>query len=549
MISTATAERHTVTDSPPHRGGDHLSGTWGLVRLVARRDRFRIALWAVGIVGLVAFSAGGITSLYTTPQQLESYARTVQGNSALIVQSGPGYGLDDPTTGAVLMNETALWVFIAAALMSVFMVVRHTRTEEETERAELVRAAPVGRHAALVAAMLGAAIANTVVAIGLAVSLLAYGLPTAGSVAFGLAVFGAGMVFAGIGVVAAQVASGSRAALAIGGAALGVAFVLRAIGDVGNGVLSWASPIGWAQAIRAYADERWWVLVLPVVAVLGLVWLAIVLQARRDFGAGLVPQRPGPSVADHRLSSPLGLALRIQRGAMIGWIVGVGLLAFFYGIIADQAEQILEDNPEMEDYFAQLGQGSITDAFLSTSILILALMASGFTVSSILRLRSEEVAGRTDLVLVGPVSRRRWASSHVIVAIVGTTVLMLVIGAAVGLGYGVVIGDLGQTVRLAGAGLAMVPALLVVAGIGVALHGLGPRWSPLTWGVVAWAAVAGLFGGVLQLPQWALDLSPFEHAPALPADSIEWPPIAVSLLVAAGLIAAGFAALDRRDMS
>ena len=520
-----------------------------LVRLVLRRDRVRLALWTAGIVGLVAVSAASVTGLYSTQQQLENYARTVQGNSALIVQAGPGYGLDDPTVGAVMMNETALWTFIGAALMSIFMVVRHTRTEEETERAELVRAAPVGRHAALLAAMIGTASANSVVAVGLVIGLVAFGMGVTGSIAFGLSSLGVGMVFAGIAAVAAQIAGGSRAALGLGGIAIGVSFALRAIGDVGNGVLSWASPLGWAQAIRAFADERWWVLAIPIVAVAALSWTAVALQAHRDFGAGLVPQRPGAAAGGDHLATPLGLAIRLQRGATIGWIVGLGLLAFFYGIVADQAEQILEDNPDMEDFFAQLGQGSITDVFIATSLLIMALMASGFTVSSVLRLRSEEVAARADPVLVAPVSRRRWAGGHLIVAIVGTTVVMFVVGAATGLGYGVVVGDIGQTVRLSAAGLAMVPALLVLAGAALALHGLGPRWSPLTWGLVAWVAIAGLLGGVLDLPQWALDLSPFEHVPGLPADSVSWPPIVALLVVAAALMALGFALLDRRDIA
>ncbi len=554
---TQTTVATTGLDVPPSTGdesvatprADRLRGTGMLLRLLLRRDRTRLVLWTAGIVGLVAVSAASITGLYTTQQQLENYARTVQGNSALIVQAGPGYGLDDPTIGAVTMNETALWTFIAAALMSIFMVVRHTRTEEESERAELVRAAPVGRHAALVAAMMGAAVANAVVAVGLVASLVAYGMAFTGSVAFGLSSFGAGMVFAGIAAVAAQVASGSRAALGMGGIAIGVSFALRAIGDVGNGVLSWASPLGWAQAIRAFADERWWVLVLPVVTVVLLSWLAVALQARRDFGAGLVPQRPGAAAGGDHLATPIDLAVRLQRGALIGWTVGIGVLAFFYGIVADQAEQILEDNPEMEDFFAQLGQGSITDVFLATSVLIMALMASGFTVSSILRLRSEEVALRADPVLVAPVSRRRWARSHLTVTVVGTTVVMLVIGLSVGLGYGLVVGDIGQTVRLAAAGLVMVPALLVLAGAGLALHGLGSRWSPLTWGLVAWVAVAGLLGGVLDLPQWAMNLSPFEHVPGLPADSVSWLPLVALLVVAAALMALGFALLDRRDIA
>lgn len=551
---TGLAVETAVVSSPertahPTSTDSSFTGTRQLVRLVLRRDRFRIAMWMSGLVGLMAVSASSIVALYTTPEELEGYARTVRGNSALIIQAGPGYGLDDPTVGAVVMNETAQWMFIAVAVMSVFMVVRHTRTEEETERAELVRAAPVGRHAALASAMLGALVVNAVIAGGNVVALLAFGLPAVGSLAFGASMVGIGVVFAGVGAVAAQVASGTRGALAAGGAAVGVAFVLRAIGDVGNGVLSWLSPIGWAQSIRTYADERWWVLILPVVATALLVVTARTLQDHRDFGSGLVAQRGGPPEATARLSTAWGLAVRLQRGALIGWAVGLGALAFFYGLVADQAEQMLEDNPDMADFFAQLGRGSVTDAFLSTAMLIMALFATGFTVSSVLRLRSEELSGRVDPVLATPVSRRRWASSHLAVALIGTALLALVCGAAMGLGTALVLADIGRLGELTAAGLVMVPAMWVMAGVTMLLYGLRPRWALAAWAAVAWVFVAAMFATVLDLPQWALNLSPFQHVPALPAVSMTWLPLVILTVVAGAVIAAGLAALDRRDMA
>jgi ABC-2 type transport system permease protein len=533
----------------PSDGRQSIAGTASLTRFVLRRDRVRILLWVTAIVGIIVVTAASITGLYNTPEQLESYGRTVRGNSALIIQAGPGYGLDQPTTGAVMMNEVGISTIIAVGLMSVFMVVRHTRTEEESERAELVRAAPVGRDAPLAAAMIGTAIADAVVATGAALALVAYGLPTTGSVAFGLAVFGAGLVFAGVAAVAAQVASGSRAALGLGGVAIGVAFVLRAIGDVGNGVLSWLSPIGWAQAIRAFADERWWVLLLPVLASAVLVAGAVALQGRRDFGAGLVAQRPGAAAAGPRLSSPLGLAVRLQRASVLSWTIGLGLIAFFYGIVADQAESILEENPEMEDFFIELGQGSIVDAFLSTAALIIGLMATGFTISSVLRLRSEEMAGRVDGMLATPVTRRAVAWSHLAVATVGTVIVMAVAGAAVGGGYALVAGDAGEVGRNTAAGLVMVPAMLVFGAMAFALYALSPRWSPLVWALFVWALVAGILASVLDLPDWTLNLSPFQHVPGLPAAPMSWLPIALLLLVAGALVSFGMWALDRRDMS
>ncbi len=207
-VDADTSQRRALQLDQPTSSS--FSGTRRLLWLVLRRDRFRIVMWMLGLVGLMTVSASSIVALYTTQEDLEGYARTVRGNSALIIQAGPGYGLDDPTLGAVVMNETALWLFIAAAVMSVFMVVRHTRTEEETERAELVRAAPVGRHAALAAAMIGALIVNSAIAAGNVIALVAFGLPAAGSLAFGASFAGVGMVFAGVAAVTAQVASGSR---------------------------------------------------------------------------------------------------------------------------------------------------------------------------------------------------------------------------------------------------------------------------------------------------------------------------------------------------
>jgi ABC-2 type transport system permease protein len=545
LDAPAAPSGRRAAGDPDHPGAGTIVLWWSLLR----RDRLRIGLWWVGIVGLVAVSASSITSLYRTPEQLEAYARTVRGNSAMIIQSGPGFGLGRPTTGAVLMNEVGLWTVIAVGLMAVFLSVRHTRTEEETERAELVRAAPVGRHAPLLAATAGTATAAALVGIGCAVTLIVFGLPVTGSLAFGLSVTGAGLVFAGVGAVAAQIASGSRAALGIGGVALGLSFVLRAIGDVGNGVLSWLSPIGWAQAVRAFADERRWVLLIPVVVAVGLSAAAVRLEQVRDFGGGLVPQRLGPPTAAPSLSTPLALAGRLQRGALAGWTVGIALIAFFYGVVADQAETMIEENPEIADFFAQLGVGSVTDAFLATSILILALLATGFTITSVLRLRSEESGGLTDEVLAVGVSRRRLALAHLAVAAAGTVVLMAVAGAAIGAGHALVTGDWALTGGTVGGALAMVPAILVFGGLAMALYGIGVRWAPLVWALFAWALLAGLLASVLDLPDWAVDLSPFQHVPALPAAAMSWPPVFALLGVAGVATVVGLLALDRRDLT
>ncbi len=548
---TATAERLPVAHrrSPRRPAQDRLVGVTQLVRLVLRRDRTRLAIWVGAIVGIVVASEASITGLYDTQAELDQYGALVRDNAALIVQAGPGYGLDDPTTGAVLMNELSIWTIITVAVMSIFMTVRHTRGDEETERAELVRAAPIGRHARLAATLLGVFVANAVIAIGVVLSLLAYDLPTMGSLAFGSALLLAGVLYAGVAAVSAQVASSARSARALAGAVLAASFVVRAVGDVRGGTLSWLSPLGWAQGIRAYADERWWVHALTITATVLLVVGAVTLEARRDFGAGLVPQRPGRASAAPSLRTPLALAVRLQRGALIGWIVGVALISFFYGIVADQAESIIEDNPDMADFFAQLGQASITDAFLATSVLMLALTASGFTIASMLRLRTEEAAQRADFVLATATTRARWVWSHALVAAAGTVILMVVVGASLGAGLALMTGDLGHVPRLVAASAVMVPAMLVLASATLAICGLAPRWSITAWGMLAVAVVIGLLATLLKLPHWLVMVSPFTHVPPIPAAPFELLPLLLLGATAALITAIGLGAYERRDIS
>lgn len=523
-------------------------GVGHLLRLALRRDRIRIVLWVAGLVAVVVATVESITGLYSTPAELEQYAQLVRGNTALIVQAGPGYGLDDPTLGAVIMNELSVWTTIAVALMNIFVVVRHTRTEESTENAELTRAAPVGRYAGTAAALLCALISTVAVAGGVAIVLLASGLPTAGTSAFALSLVGAGTVFASLTAAMSQIAATPRAALALGGIALVASFVLRAVGDVGDGRLSWTSPIGWAQAIRAFADERWWVLLVPTVTSAAFVLLAVELQAHRDFGAGILAQRAGRANAPASLGSPLGLAMRLQRASIVAWSVGLALIGFFYGIVGEQAESIFEDNPELESYLPQLGDASITDTFLATSILMMALLTMGFTVSSVLRLRSDEVAFRADLVIATPTSRTNWWSSHLAVTTAGTSVALVAMGAATGIGFAAMTGEWSSVTQLSEAALLMIPALLVVGGMVFCLIAWWPRRAMLAWGVVAVIVVIDIFGAVLDLPQWALNLSPFQHVPAVPAEGFDAVPVVVLLIVAALLTALGATGLRRRDI-
>ena len=162
--------------------------------------------------------------------------------------SGPPTALD--TIGGITVFEVTATAMIGVALMAMFLTIRHTRTDEEAGRTELLRAGVMGRQADLLATGLVVGAASLAVGAGVGVVFLAAGLPTSGSLLYGASRPRSGLVFTGVGLVAAQVTEHARGAVGLGLAVLGLAFLLRALGDVTDNCLTWLSPIGWAQATR-----------------------------------------------------------------------------------------------------------------------------------------------------------------------------------------------------------------------------------------------------------------------------------------------------------
>jgi polyether ionophore transport system permease protein len=525
-----------------------LAGTGALIRLILRRDRVRIPVWVLAIGLSVLGSVASFDQTYPTAADRQTRAEVLD-NSVSSLFVGPGYGRDTYTYGAMTANELLPLTAVAVALMSIFLVVRHTRAEEETGRADLVRATVVGRHATTAATLTVVGGTNLVLAALLTVGLPASldGLSTTGSLAFAAALAAVGFVFTGVALLVAQLTVSTRAALGIASIAMGAAYIVRSVGDMGGGALSWLSPFGWATETRAYGDERWWTLLLAAAATGGFVAAAFAVGARRDVGAGVLADRPGPAGASRWLGSPFGLALRLQRASLVWWSVSLFLLGAVYGGVADQAAKLYEDIDTLDDYLARVGAADPADQYLALTLFISALVAAGFAIQSTLRLRGEESAGRAEPILVTPTSRGRWVGSHLVIALAGSAGLLIAFGAGAGISRASSVNDAGELPRLIGAALAYVPALWVFAGLATALFGIVPRLVGVAWAVLGALAFVGFLGPVLHLPDWVFDLSPVEHVPRLPVAHFDVAPIAVLAAVAAGLVVIGLAAFARRD--
>jgi ABC-2 type transport system permease protein len=529
-----------------------LTGVRELARLALRRDRIVLPVW-VYVLTVIAVSGGfGIKIVYKTAKERLSVAASVHRDPALSFLYGQLHG---SSLGAIVAWRYLSYAALGAGLMTTFLVVRHSRADEESGRLELIGSTAVGRRAPLAVAMLVATAASLILFVLSSAFLTAGGLSLTGSVAFAAGELGCGLVFVGVGAIAAQISGTARGARGIAIAALAVAFLLRGVGDSGgsHGLtwLTWLSPIGWAEVVRPYAVERWWVLALPAATTVAGVLVAFALAARRDHGAGLVQPRPGPARGGRLLAGPAGLAWRMQRATLAAWTTGFLLLGIAIGVVGKSVGQLIGVSGPVDKALRHIGgQPGLINAYLAACMSLAALIAAAYAVSVVLRLRSEEAGGLGELVLAGPVSRLRWAGSHLLVVLAGTVVVMVLSGLGFALGFGIAASDLGtQLPRLLEAGLVQIPAVLVVAAVAMLGVGLQPaRSAAVGWTALGVCGFIGVIGPALSLSQPVLNISPFTHVPKLPGGALTATPLIWLSVIAVGLAAIGLIGLRRRDI-
>ncbi len=550
-MSTLTSTHNTAPGEPATIGASAggLTGLWPMTRLALRRDRVWWPAWIVLIAVQVVATAGAYESLYPTPQSRLGLGTTMGKNTSLRALYGPAFDLN--SAGGFTAWRIGGFAAAVIGLMSLLAVVRHTRAEEEAGRLELLRSGVVGRHAPLAAALLVTIGANVILAVIVVVGLIFEKLPVAGAMALGLAFAGCGVVFAGVGAATAQISENARTARGMAASVLGVAYLLRAVGDSSDTAtwLSWLSPVGWAQQARAFAGERWWALLLPLVVGVGLIVLAVSLEGRRDFGAGLRPSPLGPDRAGAGLSTAAALAWRLQRGSWLAWAIGIAIIAGALGSVANGVLDIFKGNARLEEMIQRLGgTQSLIDAFFAAILPLLATVGTIHSVQAMLRLRSEETETRVEQVLGTAVTRTRIMGSHLVHAVASPPILMAVVGLSAGGAYAASVHDGSKVWPVVGGALMLVPAMWVFTGVTMALIGMAPERSALAWGALAGCGFLGQLGPILQLPDKVLRISPFANVPKFPGADLDIVPLAVLTTIALVLTAFGVNGFRQRDI-
>ncbi|MFJ6271334.1 ABC transporter permease [Pseudarthrobacter oxydans] len=538
-----------------------MSGVLRLLLFQARRDRVAVPVWILGITLLSFATSTAVATQFGDEAAQVAILTLAAANPAFLFLRG----LPDGTgVGAVVFFQGYAFTAVLAGLMSTLLVVRHTRSDEELGRAELLGSVPIPRAASLTATLLLGTAANLVLAVFVAGAFIAAGLPAAGSAAAGAAVGSVGTFFVALAAVAAQALPSGRSANGAAAGLVGVAYLVRGIGDalgtpsadllhVASAWPSLLSPIGWGQRTRPFSSPDLAFLLVPLAAAAVLAALAVVIRRRRDVGASLLPERLGKERAGLGGRSFVGLAWRLQRSTLAGWCVGAAALGAVAGVLSPMASETVSSIAPLRELIARLvpgGQTGLIDVFVTALLGMAGVFAAAAGIQAVLRMRAEEAEGRAEILLSAPVSRARWLGANLFVAAVSAAVVSTTAGAAAAVGLAVSGTSDGPAWSLVPAALAHVPAALVFATAAAVAFALAPRLSILVaWGVLAVAIVLGEFGELFGLPAWLQDASPFRHSSAMPVESFNQAGAVGLLLVAAAGASLAAYFLRRRDLA
>lgn len=526
------------------------TGTGTLVRLALRCDRVKLSIWILVIALMTLAMTASYANMLETEAELADMINMWADNPAFRAIGGPASGL---SVGAFTMIRASAFIVVLIAIMSIQAVVRHTRQNEESGRAEMIGSTIVGRHASLAAAIIVTVGANIVLSVLIGLAFIANGLPASGSFAAGMAMGGLGIAFTGLAAIFAQVSETVRGAGGMTYISMAALFLVNSIGNLFGEVLPsgvettstwpvWLSPFGWYQQMHAFHQNNWWVLILPLLFLAVTVPIAFCMTNRRDVGLGLVPARKGKADAAPGLLSPLGLAWRLQRGSFIAWGIAFFVIGVMLGSARDQLGEVIADNQSAVDIFG--GSVHLADYFLATLISLVATLVVIYTLQALLRMNTEEASGHAEPILATAVERPRWMLSHIIVAVLGTLGILLLwaMGAALGAG--------GEFALLVKAALIQAPAILVIAGLAAFAFGLLPRWaSGLAWAIMAISlATSPMFAEVFGLPDWLMNISSFNYIPAM-YEEITAAPLILLTVIGLLLVGVGLAAFQHRSLN
>jgi len=514
-----------------------MTGYWRCLVLNLRTALAQVLGWPLAVTVLAASTAATLNGMYPDQAGRDAYGAAYVGLRSSAALQGRGYDLT--SLGGILANEMGYLTLIMIPLIGLHLAIKFTRGVEDTGRLDILTAGPVNRLAPVAAGVTTAAVPAALTVLFTTGALVALDFPVAGSLLYAGGLGALMLTFTAIGAVVAQCCRDARTAYVLGTAIWMTSYLTRAVVDARGIDVAWANPESWLAEIRPFAatPTLWpWIAFAAFSFVLFIAAAAV--AARRDQGAGLIPPRPGPATAAPWIKTPLRLLVRLTLGTGAGWIIAASLFAFAFGYLTQQ----------MSDIGTATSADQNINATLAIFVQMNALLAAAAGTQLTQWLAAEENAGRVGYSLAGPTSRRRWWGSATLLVTAWSLLLLLCTSLFTGLGLAAGFNDTQYIGRGLTATMAYAPAVVLFVVMALALHAVSPRAVAMAWLAVGWGVIVCLRADLLDLPEWARNLSPLHWMGAVPRDDWNQLPALIMTVLAAALVVAATAVYERRDL-
>lgn len=519
-------------------------------KFILKKERKNIIICCIAFFIITLAQAYSYADLYSTVDERMLIAKSME-NPVMIAMMGPVYGNNNYTVGALMSNQTLVFTAIAMAIISILLVNRNTRGDEETGRMEGVLSLPMGRVANILAIIITVIIVNFLFAIFIGVGLYALGIETMGlngSMAFGAVMGAAGMIFASITALCAQIFSTTRGTLGASFGLLGIAYLVRAIGDVSNETLALCSPLGWLLRTEVYVNNHWQYVFFTIIISLVIFGLSVYLYSIRDMGRGFIAEKKGKDSASIFLDNLFDLAVRLLRSNIIIWGIFIFVLGISYGSLLGDVEKFFESTKILKEMFSLQGGKTYYEQFISVLMPITALITTVPTLLIVTKLKSEEKSHRIEILITRPIARIKLLGSFNVLAIIASITFQVFF--AIGFWYsGVTVVENAVSFRnIVIASISYLPAIWFMLGIANFFIGIFPKGSVLIWIYYAYSALVIVLGKILQLPDWMQKLSQYEAIPKFPIEKMTFDNIILITVLTVIFLAIGLWGYKNRDL-
>jgi len=519
-------------------------------RFILRRERIISPIWIISLIVAAAGLAAMYPSLFPTEESMLTMAESLKA-PPMVAMMGPVYGTETLTQAITMAQECLIWLAIAAIVMNIFFINRHTHVDEELGRHEMPCSLPVGRLTGSMVTIVYAFALNLIISFITAVFVIAInigGTTVAGAFCYGFSIGMQGFVFAAITLLAAQLFSTAGGSMAFSFGVMGLSYILRAWGDMTGNAASYISPMGLGLKVKAFYTDAFYPIIILAVEAVALAAIALAVNAKRDVGAGIIPARKGRSNASLFLRGQFGLAWKLSCKAFCIWAGTLFILGACYGSVVGEMDKFVGSNDTIRQMLEASGgsNGNYVTAFIPMMCSIMALLSSIPVINTINRLRAEEKRGRLEQVYSKSASRASMYASYAVIAIVEAAVFTFL-----GM-YGLyaaadksLLPDFGT---IMGAAFVQLPAILVTGGTAALLVGVLPKFAAFVWALYGYSFLMFYFGRLFTIPEFVKRIAPFGNVPQYPIEEFSLSSVIILSAVAVGLFAAGLIFYRKRDI-